>query len=50
MPVIPVDRVADKEKNDWKKWRAEEEQRHKGSPTPHPHPTPQKTPHDVTIS
>jgi hypothetical protein len=29
MPVIPVDRVVDK-KNIFFKWRAEEEERHKG--------------------
>jgi hypothetical protein len=34
MPVIPVDRVVDTEKNNGKKWRAEEEDRHMGSLTP----------------
>jgi hypothetical protein len=33
MTVIPVDGVVDKKKNSRKKWRAEEEERHKGSPT-----------------
>jgi hypothetical protein len=32
MPVIPVNKVVD-QKNIWKKWRAEEEERHKGSLT-----------------
>jgi hypothetical protein len=31
MPVVPVDRVVDKKRNNRKKWRAEEEGRHKGS-------------------
>jgi hypothetical protein len=34
MPVIPVNRVVDPKKNNWKKWRAKEEERHKGSLTP----------------
>jgi hypothetical protein len=29
MPVIPVSRVVDPKKNNRKKWRAEEEERHK---------------------
>jgi hypothetical protein len=33
MPVIPFDRVVGTKKNDQKKWRAEEEERHKGSLT-----------------
>jgi hypothetical protein len=36
MLVIPVNRVADTKKNNQKKWRAEEEERHKGSLTPSP--------------
>jgi hypothetical protein len=36
MPVIPVDRVADKERIIGEKWRAKVEERHKGSLTPHP--------------
>jgi hypothetical protein len=35
MPVIPVNKVVD-QKNNWKKWMAEEEERHKGSLTPPP--------------
>jgi hypothetical protein len=31
MPVIPVSRVVDPKKNNWKKWRDEEEERQKGS-------------------
>jgi hypothetical protein len=31
MQVIPVHRVVDPKKNNQKKWRAEEEERHKGS-------------------
>jgi hypothetical protein len=34
MPVIPVNRVVDPKKNNWKKWRAKEEERYKGSLTP----------------
>jgi hypothetical protein len=30
MPVIPVNRVVDKEKNNGEKWRVEEQERHKG--------------------
>jgi hypothetical protein len=30
MPVIMVSRVMDLKKNNWKKWRAKEEERHKG--------------------
>jgi hypothetical protein len=30
--VIPVDKVVDQKKNTRKKWRAEEEERHKGGP------------------
>jgi hypothetical protein len=33
MPVIPVNKVVDPKKNNQKKWRAEEEERHKGSLT-----------------
>jgi hypothetical protein len=33
MPVIPVDSVVDTKKNNRKKWRAKEEERHKGSLT-----------------
>jgi hypothetical protein len=33
MPVIPVNRVADTKRITGKKWRAEEEERHKGSLT-----------------
>jgi hypothetical protein len=33
MPVITVDRVVENKNNDWEKWRAEEEERHKGSLT-----------------
>jgi hypothetical protein len=33
MPVIPVNKVVDLKKNNRKKWRAEEEERHKGSLT-----------------
>jgi hypothetical protein len=37
LPVIPVNKVVDpKKKNNRKKWRAEEEERHKGSLTPSP--------------
>jgi hypothetical protein len=36
MPVIPVNKVVDQKKNNQKKWRTEEEERHKGSLTP-PH-------------
>jgi hypothetical protein len=39
MPVIPVNKVADPKKNNRKKWRAEEEGRHKGSLTPKKHAT-----------
>jgi hypothetical protein len=38
MPVIPVSKVADPKKNNRKKWRAKEEERHKGSLTPLPPP------------
>jgi hypothetical protein len=34
MPVILVDRVVDKKRIIRKKWRAEEEESHKGSPAP----------------
>jgi hypothetical protein len=34
MPVIPVKRLVDPKKNIWKKWRAKEKERHKGSLTP----------------
>jgi hypothetical protein len=34
MPVIPVNKVVDKKKNDQQKWRAKEEERHKGFQTP----------------
>jgi hypothetical protein len=37
MPVIPINRLVDQKKNNRKKWRAEEEERYKGSLT-HPHP------------
>jgi hypothetical protein len=44
MPVIQVNRVVDPKKNNRKKWRAEEEERHKGSLTlPSPLPPPKKT-------
>jgi hypothetical protein len=33
MPVIPVNKVVDPQKNNRKKWRAEEKERHKGSLT-----------------
>jgi hypothetical protein len=33
MPVIPFN-SGRQEKNNWKKWRAEEEERHKGPLTP----------------
>jgi hypothetical protein len=35
MPFIPVNRVVDTKhkKNNWKKWMAKEEERHKVSPT-----------------
>jgi hypothetical protein len=33
MPVIPVNRVVDKKRTIGKKWRAEEEERQKGSLT-----------------
>jgi hypothetical protein len=33
MPVIPVNKVVDPKKNNQKKWRAKEEERHKGSLT-----------------
>jgi hypothetical protein len=33
MPVIPVSRVVDPKQNSREKWRAEEEERHKGSLT-----------------
>jgi hypothetical protein len=34
MPVIPVNKVVDPKKYNWKKWRAEDgEERHKGSLT-----------------
>jgi hypothetical protein len=36
MPVIPVNRVVDPKRIIGKKWRAEEEERHKGSLTPPP--------------
>jgi hypothetical protein len=32
--VIPVNKVVDPKKNNRKKWRAKEEERHKGSLTP----------------
>jgi hypothetical protein len=41
MPVIPVNRVVDPKRIIRKKWRAEEEERHKGSLTP-PHPPKKK--------
>jgi hypothetical protein len=34
MPVILVNKVVDPKKNNRKKWRAKEEERHKGSLTP----------------
>jgi hypothetical protein len=34
MPVIPVNKVVDPKRIIGKKWRAEEEERHKGSLTP----------------
>jgi hypothetical protein len=34
IPVIPVNRMLDKKRNNWKKWRAEEEERHRGSLAP----------------
>jgi hypothetical protein len=34
MLVIRVSRVVDPKNNNWKKWRAEEEERHKGLLTP----------------
>jgi hypothetical protein len=34
LPVILVNKVVDPKKNNRKKWRAEEEERHKGSLTP----------------
>jgi hypothetical protein len=34
MPVIPVNKVVDPKKNNRKKWRAEGEERHKGSLPP----------------
>jgi hypothetical protein len=36
LPVILVNKVVDPKKNNWKKWRAdeEEEERHKGSLAP----------------
>jgi hypothetical protein len=34
MPVIPINRAVDKKNNDWKKWLAEKEERHKGLLTP----------------
>jgi hypothetical protein len=42
MPVIPVNRVVDPKRIIRKKWRAKEEERHKGSLTPpsHPHKKP----------
>jgi hypothetical protein len=36
MPVIPVNRVLDPKRIIGKKWRAEEEETHKGSLTPPP--------------
>jgi hypothetical protein len=36
VPVIPINRVADKKRLIGKKWRIEEEKRHKGSLTPPP--------------
>jgi hypothetical protein len=32
-PVFPVNRVVDPKKNNQKKWRAKEEERHKGALT-----------------
>jgi hypothetical protein len=47
MPVIPVNRVVDPRiirKNNKKKWRAKEKERHKGSLTPpHTHTQKKKT-------
>jgi hypothetical protein len=43
LPVIPVNKVVDPKKNNWKKWRAKEEERYKGLPTP---PPKKKTPTD----
>jgi hypothetical protein len=37
MPVIPVNKVVDPKRIIGKKWRAEEEERHKGSLTPKKH-------------
>jgi hypothetical protein len=34
MPVILVSKVVDPKKNNWKKWRAKEEERHKRLLTP----------------
>jgi hypothetical protein len=34
MPVIPVSKAVDPKKNNRKKWRAKEEERHKGLLTP----------------
>jgi hypothetical protein len=45
MPVIPVNKVVNPKRIIGKKWRAEEEERHKGSltpPPPHTH-TPKKS-------
>jgi hypothetical protein len=36
MPVIPVNKGGDPNKNNQKKWRSEEEERHKGWLTPIP--------------
>jgi hypothetical protein len=33
MPVILVNKAVDPKKYNWKKWRAKEEERHKGSLT-----------------
>jgi hypothetical protein len=44
MPVIPVNRVVDKEKNNGEKWRVEEQERHKGLLPP-----PLKMPYFVMI-
>jgi hypothetical protein len=33
MPVIPVSKLVDPKRNNWKKWRAKEEESHKGSLT-----------------
>jgi hypothetical protein len=38
LPVILVNKVVDPKRIIGKKWRAEEEERHKGSLTPTPHP------------